>query len=469
MNQEFLNQLEQWNEEDQYQKIIDAIEALPEEALDFTLTSALARAYNNLAIDVMPPEDRPLYQRALDLLLPLEGQLEEAAKQDPDTAHTWNFRVAYAYYYLNQESQALPHFEKALEARPGDEDTLEFIDRCQQCLALPLYMRPFRGRTEEGWSSFLAGEGELRALMDQEDREAVGEKLVDRCTELLAPAFADVAFELGHNGEKYELILTPEGDRSRLFQLAYFRQHAPRELLKSWNIKVGRCPCLAGKDAEQQSEPEAVLRKAGPPDEGERGSGLQHHLYPAGPGPGGAGRHAVCGPSGGPGGPGGAGVHSAEPFDPELAGERYTAYEGKSSEEEDWPLRADVYVGVTCCIPLLNGYFQNDDYYMDRLHQDGVVPGFFYYPLDGVDKKDILNLRDQLEQAIEARCGEGIVTFTGGATGTVFGYLDFIAWDLRTLLDAAVEVFAGAPVDWAAFHTLRSNAGSIGLKAEQEA
>ena len=150
MNQEFLNQLEQWNEEDQYQKIIDAIEALPEEALDFTLTSALARAYNNLAIDVMPPEDRPLYQRALDLLLPLEGQLEEAAKQDPDTAHTWNFRVAYAYYYLNQESQALPHFEKALEARPGDEDTLEFIDRCQQCLALPLYMRPFRGRTEEG-------------------------------------------------------------------------------------------------------------------------------------------------------------------------------------------------------------------------------------------------------------------------------------------------------------------------------
>ena len=40
---------------------------------------------------------------------------------------------------------------------------------------------------------------------------------------------------------------------------------------------------------------------------------------------------------------------------------------------------------------------------------------------------------------------------------------------MRTLLDAAVEVFAGAPVDWAAFHTLRSNAGSIGLKAEQEA
>ena len=372
-------------------------------------------------------------------------------------------------------------------------------------LSLPINIKPFRMRTEEGWASFLTGEGELRALMEEEDREAVSERLVSRCTELLSPAFADVAFELGHNGEKYELILTPEGDRSRLFQLAYFRQHAPRELLKSWNIKVGRTRSenfglrIYGQDVALEDvrvwpektqnsslnlklycEKLAPLMKE---NEGqvcniiyilldqalgelaamryvdrlevleapaERESIPLNHL---------AGFVArQVDPEGWP-----------RANDPELAGERYTAYEGKPSEEEDWPLRADVYVGVTCCIPLLNGYFQNDDYYMDRLHQDGVVPGFFYYPLDGVDKKDILNLRDQLEQAIEARCGEGIVTFTGGATGTTFGYLDFIAWDLRTLLDAAVEVFAGAPVDWAAFHTLRSNAGSIGLKAEQEA
>ncbi len=372
-------------------------------------------------------------------------------------------------------------------------------------LSLPINIKPFRMRTEEGWASFLTGEGELRALLEEEDREAVSERLVSRCTELLSPAFADVAFELGHNGEKYELILTPEGDRSRLFQLAYFRQHAPRELLKSWNIKVGRtrsenfglriygqdvaledvrvwpektqnsslnlklyCEKLAPLMKENEGQAYNIIyilldqalgelaamryvdRLEVLEAPAERESIPLNHL---------AGFVArQVDPEGWP-----------RANDPELAGERYTAYEGKPSEEEDWPLRADVYVGVTCCIPLLNGYFQNDDYYMDRLHQDGVVPGFFYYPLDGVDKKDILNLRDQLEQAIEARCGEGIVTFTGGATGTAFGYLDFIAWDLRTLLDAAVEVFAGAPVDWAAFHTLRSNAGSIGLKAEQEA
>ena len=497
--------LEQWNEEDKYQEIIDAIEALPEGELNFTLISALARAYNNLAMDLMPPEDRPLYRRALDLLLPLEDRLEEAVKQDPDAAHTWNFRVAYAYFYLDQESLALPYFEKALEGRPGDEDTLEMIDRCHRNLALPLGMKSFRARTEEAWNDFLEGEKELRDLMDREDREAVGEKLVDLCSELLAPAFSSPAFELGHNGEKYELILVPEGDRTRLFQLAYFQKHAPRELLDKWNILVGRTRSrgfglrMSGQDiteadvqvwAEKTPDNGVGLRlyceKLAPlwREDQNRVYSIIYILLDQSLGELAAMRYvdyldileapaeglsmtldqladfvaAEVDPEG-----------WSQANDPELAGQRYTAYGGKPSETEDWPLRADVYVGVTCCVPLLNGYFQRDDRCMDQLHRDGVVPGFFYYPLDGVDKKDILDLRDQLEQAIEARCGEGVVTFTGGATGTTLGYLDFIAWDLKTLLDSAVEVFAGAPVAWAAFHTFRLSADGIGLKQEKEA
>ena len=37
--------------------------------------------------------------------------------------HYWNFRMGYSYYYLDQEGRALRYFEKALEARPDDEDT----------------------------------------------------------------------------------------------------------------------------------------------------------------------------------------------------------------------------------------------------------------------------------------------------------------------------------------------------------
>ena len=32
------------------------------------------------------------------------------------------------------------------------------------------------------------------------------------------------------NGEKHELILTPEGDKVKLFELVYFQKHAPKEM-----------------------------------------------------------------------------------------------------------------------------------------------------------------------------------------------------------------------------------------------
>ena len=371
-------------------------------------------------------------------------------------------------------------------------------------LSLPLNIKPFRVRTQEAWAAFLAGEGELRALMDQKDRGAVSGRLVEWCGELLTPAFASPSFELGYNGEKYELILSPEGDRARLFQLAYFQQRVPRELLKNWNILVGRTRSksyilqMFGQDialedvrvwVEKTQDNGVGLRlcceKLAPLMKEDRNQVYQLMciLLDQALGELAAMRYVdyldiLEVPEGGESIPlselAGFVASEVDPEgwlqagDPGLACQRYTAYEGKPSEEENWALRQDIYVGVTCCIPIINAYFQGEDYYMDRLHQDGAVPGFFYYPLDKVGRKEILDLRDQLEEAILGRTGEGVVTFTGGATGTAFGYLDFIAWDLKVLLDAAVEVFAGAPVSWASFHTFRRDAWGIGLKQEEE-
>ena len=111
-----LEQCQIWNEKDEYQKIIDTIEAIPEESRTPELCSELARAYNNAA-DV---DDKEMYEKALSLLLPYEEHFQGD--------HNWNFRVGYAYYYLDQEGQALRYFEQALEARPGDEDTQQMID-----------------------------------------------------------------------------------------------------------------------------------------------------------------------------------------------------------------------------------------------------------------------------------------------------------------------------------------------------
>lgn len=72
------------------------------------LVSELARAYNNRA----QVGDRVQFERAVDLLKSVEEHFQDE--------HNWNYRIAYAYYYLDEEGPALRHFEKALEARPGD-------------------------------------------------------------------------------------------------------------------------------------------------------------------------------------------------------------------------------------------------------------------------------------------------------------------------------------------------------------
>lgn len=120
-----MENLEQWHQEDRYQQIIDAIEKLPSDEQTPELISQLARAYNNLA----EPGDRPLFEKAVQLL--------ESVEEDFPYDHNWNFRMGYALYFLDRELKARHYFEKALEYRPGDEDTQEFIKHCNKRLALP--------------------------------------------------------------------------------------------------------------------------------------------------------------------------------------------------------------------------------------------------------------------------------------------------------------------------------------------
>ena len=225
---ELLEQCQSWNDNDEYQKIIDALEAIPAGERTPEMDSELARAYNNIA----QPGERALFEKAIALLKPHEAYF--------DGDHCWNFRMGYAWYYLDQEGLALHYFEQALAARPGDEDTQELIDDCRRRLALPRFEKNFRERTQEAWAAFARIEGELRAIMDSDTRRERGEELLELCTQALEAALSAPSIELGFNGKKYELILSAEGSRPGLFPLVYFQRHAPASVLEHWDILVGR-------------------------------------------------------------------------------------------------------------------------------------------------------------------------------------------------------------------------------------
>ena len=483
---ELLEQCQIWNENNEYQKIIDALEAVPAGERTPEMDSELARAYNNIA----GPEERALYWKAIRLLEPHA----EYFKDD----HCWNFRMAYAYYYLDQEGMALRYFEKALEARPGDRDTQELIADCRQRLAMPRFAESFRERTAKAWDAFAREEAELRRMMDGDREGQNGREIIAKCEAILNLAFEQISFNLGFNGEKYELILTPEGDRLKLFELAYFQRRAPGAVTEKWNILVGRQPAagcdlrsggweVSGGDVQVWAEKldrgvglTLYCEKLLPllREEESRAwwmlSTLTDQVLGEIPGMRYIARFDVTDTPGDgkpipltelPGALEDMGLNlSLDPWD-YLGSETVYQTEPDSDPDADW--RMDVVEGSTCCPPLINGYLSGEDEGMDALHADGAAAGFLCYPLDGFDGEDRDSRREAfraaLESALTAQAGEDALTLTGSAAGLYCGYVDFIAWDLSAVLSAAVEFFQGTELPWASFHVFRRAVPTVRL------
>ena len=91
-----------WHEDDEHEKIIDALKGM--EDRDYEIHSLYARALNNCE----------RYEEALDILLGLEA--EGCGDK------LWNFRVGYALYYLNREAEAAEYFKKAIDYGDDSDD-----------------------------------------------------------------------------------------------------------------------------------------------------------------------------------------------------------------------------------------------------------------------------------------------------------------------------------------------------------
>ena len=500
---DILQQCQKWHENDEHQKIVDALEAIPAQERTPEIDMELARACNNLA-DPSEPEGRKLLHRALELMQSHEKELRDT--------YSWNFRMGYAYYYLDQEGRALRYFEKALELHPGDDPKLntrqdieDLIDWCKKGISLPRFSACFRERTEVWWKTFAEMEAELRQMMDDDKDHTRGAEIVAQMEETLNLVFDEISFEMGFNGEKHELILTPEGDKVKLFELVYFRKHAPESVLRHWNILVGRQPSqniglrtedgwdISGEDVqiwlEEQGENSFALsaycEKLLPMLREAEGrvwwmlttltdqvlGEIPHMRY--------IGSFDVLE------------TPKAEPSirmsqlpeklkekglelstDPQAYLDSYLGCKMEPNKAPDADWRLDVMVGSTNCVPLINGYLNADNSYMDDLHADGAAAGFFRYPLDtlreekGTEK--IFDFRDKLEELFTTGDGPEVLTLTGGATGLYCGYVDFIAWDIRTALQMAKEFFENSDIPWASFHTFRREAGTVNLKTPPE-
>ncbi len=359
--------------------------------------------------------------------------------------------------------------------------------------------KTFRQRVSESCALFEEKEGQLRSYIDSGSRE----EMIGLASEILFPALK-AAFELGFNGKKYELILSPEGNVTEMFVLDYYRRNFPESIKDRWNVLVGRQP-----------NPNIVLRIGGIDvtagdvemwaEYGDKKAGLEFYcekllpvlredenaayniayiLLDSTVGEL-AGMWYISGikllderkneaaatlselpeglwerygkPEGGV-------------FTPGIFYDSYTGYEPKNTDRESRGFdRSDVFIGVTCCAPLIYDYLCGDTRQADRLMSMGIHAGYLAYPNDIFDNaeergKTVLDFRDRIQDEILKRAGEDRVLFTGGASGVFCSYIDFIAWDIGGLLKAAGEVICKSPLDTAFCRGMEKGAQPVRLK-----
>lgn len=109
-DKELLERLDQWHEEDQHQRIVDEVKALPpEQAEEYDVRCRLGRALNNTH----------QFQEALAVL--------ESLRQQGETDSSWWSRMGYALYHLERQKEAADHFRRALELKPDNQDARTFL------------------------------------------------------------------------------------------------------------------------------------------------------------------------------------------------------------------------------------------------------------------------------------------------------------------------------------------------------
>ncbi len=122
--------IEKWNDNDEFSRCIRAIQSIPEQERDYSLTLLLARAYSNLAVlgdhgclAGSNKVDKEILEYAISLL----ESIEEQGRDDPG----WQARMDYACWMTNDRvDEAFEHAKRWKELEPGNKDAEKLLREC---------------------------------------------------------------------------------------------------------------------------------------------------------------------------------------------------------------------------------------------------------------------------------------------------------------------------------------------------
>lgn len=333
----------------------------------------------------------------------------------------------------------------------------------------------FKYRVSRFWKAFSEDESQIREMMDN---KAESETILRFVNSILQIAFNKVHFEIGINDEgKYELILTPEGNKMRLMQLYYWSEYAPKHLRTKWNFYPAKPPhskpdsCIMMFDTKLGEEDITIYPQVDNErnkvdidvyspklmalEENQRYPIFFVYIYQF------IGELYTMEYIGyidfileqGKNTP--IKISELKSFIdnainsnnwPEFENpyKIYNGYRMEPSENKTCNLREDIFSGYTSCASLLDAYYNGDNQYFDEAKTDGVTFGFVFFENTNIPPENMTNFRNKIEDKIVNKVTpHGIANSLGGATGLHLSYIDFIIYDFDAFLKNTKEILSG--------------------------
>ena len=206
-----IEEINKLHENDEHEKIIEIITAIPNEKRDAELFSLLARAYNNVE----------RYDEALNNLMYIrEEGIDDAL---------WNYRVGYAYFYKGDKENAEIYFKKSYDLNNEDTDAYSFYMLCSEDKDDGIN---FEERVNRFWKWFEENEKIISDYIDQKS-DMSSEEIIEFVSNGVGLISNNLQFNFGGN---YEFTFTIEGKEYLFYLTPRIVAAMPEKLKSKWKF-----------------------------------------------------------------------------------------------------------------------------------------------------------------------------------------------------------------------------------------
>ena len=457
-NDIFLKQLEHWNQQGEYEKTIQEIIHLSEAERDSEVLCLLAEALHA----------KNMNKEALRALNQITPKARKQAK--------WYSVYSRVLYSLQRYAEALTAVDLLLQLTPEDTAARELLLQCQEHMLWQQMDLPFQQRVDDFWDLFAEQEAIVRDMMEQQADPAAVRQYVN---ELLKNVFRVPVFYLEKWEGRYQLILSPDGNRTTLYGMVCWQMRAPESLMEYWDFIVGQLPAEEPEQikvaiGEYLLSPAQIQVWPQLLQDGRVGITCYHEaLLLVEQNDAYAFLHQLLNQCIGelsvianlgyvqilelPENDFSMTLDALNSFLAELQADGtlspqndplglFTTYD-MHSEYEDWGLREDVFAGSisAAALPILNSYYMNDTFLFEDAALDGMVWVFVFYSCETVAREERINVRGEIEKELSQKLSEtkfAVGECVGGASGYHYCYLDCVCYNLEQFIRLTKQVMA---------------------------